>query len=72
MLFTLEDEKSGYADYCRAKQKMEMLCSALEREGFLTEEKNECGYKKISENAPNIAKKEYKVCMDKVMKHMKK
>jgi hypothetical protein len=69
MLFTPTDEESGYAEYCRVKQKFEMFYKALENDGLLSNKVNQLGYREISKTAPNDAKNKYAVLLEKIKKN---
>ena len=59
MLFTEEENKNGYANYCKIKQCFEHFKIALKNDGFLLDKKDKNGNELLSENVPDKAKEAY-------------
>lgn len=59
MIFTEEENKNGYADYCRIKQCFENFKNALKNDGFLLDKKDKNGDELLSDDVPAKAKEAY-------------
>lgn len=59
MLFTEEENKNGYAEYCRIKQSFDNFKKALENDGFLLNKKDKDGNEMLLEDVPIKAREVY-------------